>query len=229
MGNDVLYEYESILMGKQKIFLLSFAEQTLSNQEALRTVWRFAIEHILRWTPEDALINLNQDILKKLKLDRTLKCIGINPSGRYDFRQILSFVYPGRIIDSTEIRVKDEVFRVLKIGQWETIKDPERGRFHKGFFSGEDGLKKAGIALNIVTELYLSSLSEKDKYRFFFNEKKALSFIKEVKLLPVMKNFYEFPLDYYYYSLPTSEKNPLLYFEYKIREEVLHAQKQKVG
>ncbi|MGN0241425.1 MAG: hypothetical protein ACI4CS_07040 [Candidatus Weimeria sp.] len=223
MDNDILYEYESILMGKQKIFLLSFSEHTPDKKKAFQVVWRYALEKILKWTPEDALVNIDRNIMNKLKLDRTLKCVGINTNGRLDFREILSYVYPERISNSIEEQTKNEVERVLKLGKWSYIKDPELGKFHKGFFSGEDGAKKAAVAINMVTEIYLSDLSPEDRYRFFADREKAEAFITEMKLAPVMKNFYEDPLDYYHYSLPIDRKDMMLYYEYRVHEAVKKA------
>lgn len=219
MSNDVLYEYESILLGKQKIFLLSFDDQTPEKHAAFRAVWQYAIEKILKWTPEEALINMDKAIMEDLKLDRTLKCIGLNPSGRFDFRQVLSYVYPERIKDSLEIRTKEEMKRVLKLGEWKYMEDPELGKFHKGFFSGEDGIKKAAIALNLVTNLFLCDLDSKERYDFFADRKKAMRFISQAKLLPVMKGFYDDPLDFYHFSIPMDEKDQMVYYEDKIRSK----------
>lgn len=226
MASDVLYEYESILMGKQKIFLLSFSEQTPDKRKAFKEVWQYAIGKILRWTPEDALQNMDKTVMNKLKLDRTLKCIGVNANSRLDFREILSYVYPGRITNSMEERTREEFERVLKIGKWQYLDDPELSRFHKGFFSGEDGAERAAVCLNLAVDLYLGDMSMRDRYEFFADKDRSVPFITKLKLYPVMKNFYENPLDFYHYSIPIEQKDMMVYYEMRIREAAESAAKK---
>lgn len=217
MDNDVLYEYEAILMGRQKIFLLSFSDKTTDKVAAFRIVWRYAITRILGWTPEDALVNLDRDVMEKLKLDRTLKCIGLNIKGRLDIRSILAIVFPERIKDSLEERTREEYERVLKVGRWQLKNDPELNKFHKGFFTDDRAPEKAAVCLNYAVSLYLPELGTDERYRFFADSQKALDFISSVKLAPALHAMYREPLDFYHYSLPNQEKDYLLYYDLKVR------------
>lgn len=220
MGNDTLYEYEQVLMGKQKIFLISFSERTPDRTKAFITVWRYAILDILKWTPEDALVNLNRELIEKLKLDRTLKCVGMNLKGKLDIREILSIVFPGQISNDIRDRTREEYERVLHIGRWRYKEDSEIGRFHKGYFSDENGSVRAAVCLNYAVSLYMGDRSINERYHIFADSKKANRFLEEAKLSAVMRCFYKTPLEFFHYSLPKDEKNTATFTDLVIRNAV---------
>jgi len=203
----IIFEYEDVLMGKRKNFEVAFTDSVEENRKTAGIIWRYAIEKLLRWTPEQALIYLTQDIVKSLKLNLTYCRIKYEYSTKkfFDFRFILQYAFPGIIKYDLEENARSEYERVAKIGKWEN--DKETYKFHKNFFSGREGLKRAAVVLKYALSLDLAELSTYELYRFFGNKRKATLWLTKREIEINIKSLYKTPLEYLHYSLPRDEGN----------------------
>lgn len=219
--NIILYEYEDLLMGKRATFDIAFTESVEGNRKAAGIIWRYAIENLLGWTPEQALIYLNQDLVKTLKLDKTYKKIGYEYSTKkfFDFRYILQYAFPESIRYDLEEDARSEYERVSKMGQWEDDEEPYK--FHKNYFAGPEGAVRASVVLNYAISIDLSHLGTYGLYRFFGNKKNATEWLKKREIEVNVKSLYKTPLEYFHHSLPEDETNNIYYINEWLRDKYL--------
>ena len=207
-----LYEYENILIGKASAFRVAFRDTDIEKRrKTAGEIWRYAISDVLGWTPDMALLYLNQDLIKQIKLDLTYPKIDYSYSKKkfFDLRFILQYAYPGIIKYNLEEDAKAEFERVNRLGAFENY---EKGqKFQKHFFSGLDGVKRAAVILNYAISLYLDDLTTQELYKFFQNTPKATSWLRKHKIDLVVKKLYPTPLDYLHNSLPSCEENNIYY------------------
>ncbi len=207
----VLYEYEEILMGLKKNFTCTFKQGDAINKQEAGIIWQYAITNLLKWTPQEALVNLNDDVIKKLRLDKTYSYIGYFPKKNFynGWAYILQFAFPDQIVYSFRDETIDEYQKMAKLGRW--ANDQNEYRYAKSFFLGADGIARAKIILNYAISLYLSDKTIKELYEFFGNIKKSKKWITGKALGPCIKMIYNTPLEYFHNSLPDEKKNVFYY------------------
>lgn len=91
----VIYEYEQVLTGKKNNFRLTFESENV--RERCRRggiVWRYSIEHILHWDFSTAYCYITKDIVKALKLDKTIPFMGLPCNNDIGFDQYLAAAFP---------------------------------------------------------------------------------------------------------------------------------------
>ena len=208
-----IYEYEQLLMGQRTRFEVSFKGTPEENRAEVGNVWRYAVEHLLRWSPEVALRNLDSDTVKALYLDKTLEVDGIGydlkKSYIKDYRFILQYAFPESIKYDLRAETIAEYEHVAGLGKWKN--DYNEYKYAKRFFSGNNGILRAGILMRHVCNLYLGDMSKKDKYIFFANYSSACKWLDEKCLKTPLTSIYSSPLEYFHDSLPLSEKSEILY------------------
>ena len=207
----IIFEYENILMGKKRNFEVSFNGTLEERRKTAGIVWRYAIEGLLGWTAEQALLFLDQDIIKTLKLNLTYCKIDYEYSAKkfFDLRFILQYAFPECIKYDLEEDARSEYERVAKLGPWEG--STETYKFHKNYFSGLDGIKRAAVVLNYAISIDLSDLDTFEKYKFFGNKKGATAWLMKKEIETNVKSLYSTPLEYLHYSLPADEANSIYY------------------
>lgn len=217
----ILFEYEEVLMGRSRNFEVSFRGTLEDRRKTAGVVWRYAIENLLGWTPEQALLYLNQDIIKMLKLDLTYVKIDYEYSTKkfFDLRFILQYAYPGRIRYNLEDNARSEYERVNHMNEWENEK--ETYKFHKGYFSGPEGIERAAVVLNYAISIGLSELTTFELYRFFASKRKATLWLTDHEIETNVKSLYATPLEYLHYSLPPEESNEIFFLNEYFRQGVL--------
>lgn len=206
-----LFEYEEILMGKKIGFSCAYSGTDSEKRKVTGHIWRYAILHLLHWTPEDALTYLNPQLIKELKLDLTLKYVSIkfDEKKNFDPTVVLSYAFPEKIkYNESEICI-DEYCKVMKLGKYQD--DIEPHRFPKNFFANENGSLRAAIVLNYAIKAFLPEYTINDLYFFFADTPKAMLWLREKRLNINTKVMYTNPLDYFHYSLPNSKQNDFLY------------------
>ncbi len=217
--NLCLYEYEEILAGRKTSFSAAFSSKTNSNEnkEAVGVIWRYAVEHLLKWTPEEAAANMTDEIVEMLCLNRTFIGVGYNPLTEYksDYRFILQYAFPGVIKYDFKQQTIDEYERTAKKGKYEGSK--KDFKFPKKFFVGTEGIDRSHILMNYVCNLYLSDMTSSELYEFFANEEKAKKWINSMHLELALKLIYKDPLDFYHESAPATKRNDLLYYNYRVK------------
>ena len=217
----ILFEYEDVLMGKRKNFEVAFTNSVEENRKTAGIIWRYAIEKLLHWTPEQALIYLDQKIVNALKLNLTYCRIKYEYSTKkfFDFRFILQYAFPEVIKYDLEENARSEYERVAKLGKWEN--DTEQYKFHKNYFSGPEGLKRASVVLNYAISIDLADLNTYELYKFFANKRKATLWLSKREIEVNVKSLYKTPLEYLHYSLPPGEADNIYFINEWLRANYL--------
>lgn len=214
-----IMEYEDILMGNGAQYKSSFSKSNnlRSNRIEFGNIWRYAITHLLHWTPQKARMYLNEDIVHNLKLDMTYDKIGIKPKKDLtDYRIVLQYAFPDVFHFSMKEQVIQDYQRATLTGDF--INDDSGYRIPKKFFTDSEGTERSHILMNYVISQYMSDMSIPELYEFFSNTQKANSWLSGKKLGTPMRIIYGNALDYFHHSLPYDKKDYLLYYTYKIND-----------
>lgn len=201
---NIIREYERVLVGMSpEISKKNFPFDDLVNEKFALSVFRYAIEELLKWSPLEAYRLFTPSIVERMKLTPLLKYICFPSDVTCDDTEyIVHLLYPQKV-------PYDFVRYTLNI--YEQVRAGKR-RYPKDFMFGGKGLKRATICLQYaLKEVYLfSSLEEMYQY---FATPEAMGFLKENKLYQLYCSFYKSPLDFLHYSLSESMRNDF-YYEY---------------
>ena len=214
-----IFEYEQLLMGQRLNFQLSFKGNDTENKKEVGNIWRYAITHLLGWTPEEALKNLNNETVDRLLLNKTFCGLNFDREHSYiaDYRFILQYAFPDKIKYDGYAETIAEYEKFAKIGKWSH--DPANYKQPKRFFSDGDGIQRANWCLRYVTNLYMGDMTNEEKYRFFADTENAIEWIKGKNLLRAMDYLYEEPLPYFHAA--NSERDPFMYYAFTVRNKFL--------
>ena len=214
-----IFEYENVLMGKAK-FMVSFKDpdNKLGNMIEAGNIWRYAITNLLHWTPQEALLYLNDQIIRALKLNKTYEALGIDSkcTNIPDYRCILQYAFPDEIKYDIKTEAIEGYERIIKAGKW--ANNTEKSKYPKGFFDGKDGITRSAAILNYAINNFLSYMTTEELYEFFAKKAQAKSWLTEKKMNVALKFTYESPLDYLHYSLPFNKKDNLYYYAEVVNE-----------
>lgn len=226
--NVNVYEYEQILLGKEKKYIFSFKGTYEENLIEAGNIWRYAITHLLKWTPAQAETHLTGEIVHKLKLDSVYKKIPIDPTKAFwsDYRFILQYAFPGEVVYSLRGETLTEYFKVCKMGRFVNDKSVENTRLPKMFFMDENGEKRARILLGYCINTYLSDMTCEELYSFFADKKEISKWLKQKNLFVPMQLIYGNPLDYLHETLPYIKKDDFLYYSNKLYAQYIEYKKK---
>lgn len=199
----LLMEYEEILLKKRKDFTSSYMGKATLQKSAC-SVFRFAFEDILGWTPEMVRDYTTPELMNILHLRKPLNRIEFPPEldKRTDLFYLAWMMYP----DTIHINQKQLVLRV-----YEKVRQGIVMKFPKNFFSEANGLLNANICLQYAINRDLVFKNIQELYEYFSDRLQAVAFLKECKLYAPCCEFYEYPIDYLHHSLPDAERNSLYY------------------
>lgn len=221
--SSLYYNYEQILLDEKRVFAKYFFSgiDAVCEKNALR-VMKFAFENYLRWTPEELADNLNEEILKKLKLLYLVKYVRfpaeLDP--KEDYFYIAHKLYPEKI----KYDVVESTRRVFN-----RVVDGNRKKFPKGFFSDSDGDERACLCFQrMLAQSELTFHSIKETYQFF-STSKGNSMLIKYRLYSQMHHFFGTALDFLHESLSDEERSPLWlhYYSFFNEYDQLEADKQK--
>lgn len=221
---DIIYDYEQVLLGKQRTFKIAFQKDASfsTNQRAVTVVWKYAIEVLLKWTPEMALDLFNYDLVEKLKLDKAAEYIGITFSRKKTFSvaKILQYVYPQIVYDPGQEAI--EYFqRINKLEGFEVIDSNKVLRFPKSYFDGEDGLAKASAVVNYAISVYMNDKNVYELYAFFSKAGAAERWMRSKGLSMILQQYAKRPITCLHNALPEEKKNNIFFLnEYLKRQPV---------
>lgn len=207
--SSIIYEYEQILLGKNKAFVANFGTNLEQNEKIIVNLWRYVVEELLHWTPQEAVEYLTMETVEQLHLQNTIKKIktpmGISKSQLPKY--VLSLCYPEQVSYSMREQVIDEYTRVLS---------SNNGNFTKNYFDDAMGLKKAAYCLNYAVSTFLSDYDIHQLYALFSDIEKAQEWLKAHKLLYVQDLLFPTPLDFFHYTC--LKNSNFLYLSYKLKE-----------
>lgn len=208
MNKEVIYEYELLLLEKTKTFPpYYFRFSDSQNEKIALSIFRYAFDTYLGWTPEQLRYNLTYDIVVQLKLSSFIKYIDYPPEAdrTKDMYPIIAKLYPGKFKETT----RDVVNRV-----YNKVMSGERDKFPKEFFSGAEGRYKAILCfqrmlngmppINDVQELYKA-----------FSGASGVALLRKHKLYAVSTGIFEYPIDFLHASLPKELRSDYYYNYYR--------------
>lgn len=218
MNENLIYEYERILTDSNKVTMDTYHFKDLSNDAQEKTavvIIQYAILYICHWTPAEALRNLNEDVLARLKLKGLMKYIQI-PTGLDEKERItyvLHLCFPDKI--KFNQRKKVELF-------YENILDTKGAGavFPKRFFTNYDANFNAAICLQYFIKRYVK-VDSIDELYFIFNTTEMKKKLVRYRLSkPLNKIYGGNTLDYLHNSLTPKERNNFLYYSGKYNQLV---------
>lgn len=209
---SILYMYEQLLANnvRKREFQSMFQCPAMECKKIIGVIWKHAITKILKWTPKEALKNLEPVIIRNLKLDVTFAGMDKNYKPHRDgYIEILQYAFPSSINYTFQQQTIDEYNRVAKMGEYRN--DPSSVRGVKDFFKGSIGKKRAEIILRHLVRQYMGDMTLREKYRFFSDERVAHKWMVDKHLQPVLEiRMFETPLDYFFCSVP-EDQDTMLY------------------
>lgn len=217
---NIIMDYEKILLMDEGINLSTsyFCFTDSNNHKLALSVFRYAVENILYWTPMETAVNLNLDVIKGLHLLVPYKYLIFSEelNKRKDCFYIAHLLYPN------EIPYNMRNFVILS---YQKILDQENGRFSKNYFNGMGGELRACICLQYLLTNLITFSSIEEIY-YYFSAPKAISTLRQFRLAGVCSDLFESPLEFVHCALPTNQKNEL-YFQFYRFEATLKAKKLK--
>lgn len=214
---NIINEYNDILSEKRKKFSSTCFDFGKKQNEVLAVrLFKYAIEHYLKWTPLQAADNLSEIVIQNLKLNQVINYINfpreLNP--KKDYWYIVHLCYPNIV----KCNKKDLIINMYK----DVIENNQK--FPRDYFMDADALIKAAVCLQYVLQYYYGYKSIEEFYNDFANIDKISNVLNNYKLLKICECLFPSPLDYLHYSLPDANKNDFLYHYYKfmdIKSEVI--------
>ena len=208
----LLIEYEEILLHKRKDFSSAYMGKGTLAKSAC-SVFRFAFEDILGWSPQMVRDYISPELMELLHLQKPLNRISFPPEldKKNDLFYLAWMMYP----ETINIKKRELVLRV-----YEKVRNKIISKFPKGFFSEAEGELNACICLQYVINQELKFNSIQELYEMFADTETISIFLRKNKLYAPCCEFYETPLDMLHNALPESEKNELFYQFSRFREEL---------
>lgn len=243
----VIYEYQEKLLGNIKIISSQNSVTRAQAEIRAKKVLKYAVEKLLRWTPEEMAKKFNKEVIKKMKLEEIIYWIPfpaeLDPDKdfyyyayylypakiAYDFRQSVIFTYR-KLLASYLLGEKKDEYDTIKN---ETLKNKlvydggyrdivDQGitlfRFPKEYLNEAEGHLRAGICMQYMLKEFYNFKSIYEMYEFFADPAKSVQAVKDCKLFKTCSDLYNSPLDYLHDALPHKQKSDLLYSMYRFME-----------
>ncbi len=208
---NLLIEYEMYLLDKIDAFPEYHFKDTgtFAIEQTITALIKYVVEDVLKWTPEDAYILLNWNVLTAFKLDdlidRYINFIpGMNEKEKCKF--LICKCYPSKYHFDT----KKNILRI-----YDDILSSKKAKWNKKFFNGQEGAIRACICMQAAINRYLYGKSIEELYAYFAKYYQGTKFINDVRLKKAYEKLYHLPIDFFHYSLPKSQRNYFLYNYYK--------------
>lgn len=210
MDNEY-YVYDQIMLGNFKTCGKFFEKNSpgkisLINEKRVLKIIKYAIESYLKWSSDYAYEYFDSKIAEAMKLDvmiRKYVTFPIEIDSKHYYKYIISCLYPVQFPYDTKTYVIDYYKKILS-GK---IKG-----FKKGFFSGDLGNLRARICLGYVLDQLCPEQFPciADMYDLFMGSR-GNKLLRQYKLFSAGRDLFEFPLDYFHYSLPADKREMDIY------------------
>lgn len=225
LGHDsgLMLEYELILLGKKNSFSPFFFNYNIDyNERKALLLFKYAIEGFLKWTPKEAELYLNKEIVELMKLDSILKYIQfpaeLNPD--VDLFYIAHLLYPHIVkFDAREL-----ILRTYK-----EVLDGKLYKFPKEYLSGSMGVTRACVCFQYMVSQFLPFNNIEEMYKFF-STTNGVKALKKYRLYSICTDIFDYPIDFLHEALSNKQKNEFFYHYYKFgitnREQITDLKKR---
>lgn len=218
-----MFIYDQVLIGRKETCGKELFESTATgkkeynpaDEDRVLKLCRYAFEYYLEWTPEQTMVNIDPNILKRLRLDGLVRQRIRFPAElepMENLQYLVCRMYPERYRYDEKQAVEMYYDKILSM---------DTSRFKKGFFSGEEGQKRATICLRRCLQM-VGPFENMHQIYDLFATSSAATMLQHYKIKSAYKALYELPIDYLHFSLPESERDELYYqklrFQVKKRE-----------
>lgn len=211
--SGLLDEYDQILLGnRRKYSSLYFSFANNVNELMALTVFRYAIERYLKWTPVQAYNMLTFDVVNQMHLAPLLTQIHSFPAElnkRKDCWYIVHRLYPHIIPLNKRALITSLMSRVID----------GRAKFPDDYFFSEDGEFRACVCLQHILGRVLIFKDIESMYAFFSNTQAANKSLQQYNLLNAYKMFFDTPLEFLHMALPEHQKNEFYYEYYSFKKK----------
>ena len=163
--NIIFSNYENVLIGRDKeIGNYHFHKDGVggANQQIALDCIRYAIENLLHWDIEKAVLQFDEYIIQKMRLKKLISYIRFPIEVDYgDPQYILYLLYPKRI----RLDRKNLVEKMFK----DVLKNDRM--FPREYFSGGEGFYRFCICLKYIIENYKTFYNISEIYEYFLSGK----------------------------------------------------------
>lgn len=208
---SILYEYDLICLGKKHEFSKSFfSNNSRHNQNLAISVFKYAIEYYLKWTPEETAKFLDEKVIDLMKLRQLLNYINfpMELDPKKDFFYIAHLMYPKRISYDLSDLVICAYRRILK---------GEKNKFIKNYMNATRGDINARICFRYMLEQFFQFTSVEEMYKYF-SSTEGYKALKKYRLAGICSDMFESPLEFLHESLPDSQKDHFWYNYYRFEK-----------
>ena len=212
MMDGECYLYDQVLIGRKQTCGKELFESTMNNQKEYNPIdeqralkiLRYAFEYYLGWTPEQIRANIDEEILKKMKLDGIVRQriqfpMELDPMQNLQY--LVHRMYPERYTYNARQAIEEYYDRVLS---------GDVKRFKKGFFTSKDGTERAQICFRRMLQM-IGPFEKVEQIYDLFASTEGNRVLAKYKLHSAGRDLYPFPIDFLHYSLPEQERNELYY------------------
>lgn len=212
--------YDLVMIGQKETCGKELFESTMNGKKeynptdearALKII-RYAFEYYLGWTPEQVRVNIDADILKRLKVDSMVRQrikfpVELEPMENLQY--LVHKLYPDRFYYDEKRSIEDYYDRIL---------NGETARFKKGFFAQGDnsGRKRAEICFRRMLQM-IGPFTDVHQLYDLFSSTKGNQTLAKFKLSAAARDLYGFPIDFLHDALPASERDELYYQKTRFR------------
>ena len=186
----------------------------------------YAITGILRWTPQEAIESLTDDIMRQLLLDKVASYVknpkdGVSSS---NYGWLVAMAFP----DDVAFDAAEQALSVYK-----KVRSGEFSRYPARFFDGDDGFVKLGVLLKHYIAENIAAASVWELYELFSDTARANTLMHDAMLYSPYHEFYDTPLEYLHDALGADGDDFLFdYYQYmnayeEVEKELEEAQKAR--
>lgn len=183
-----IYAYERLLMGQNEKSL-SHTLNTLNSMKDIRInvghIWRYAVTDILHWTPQQALMYLDDQLVEMLCLNKTFSPLRISSRKEDhmpDYAFILQYAFPDEIHWNDNIWALDVFKKCAHIEEYQN--STKKYEYPKGFWNDS---RRGFYIFCYVIDTYLSEMNIHELYDFFAKNRQGTIFLRKYALSSPMR------------------------------------------
>lgn len=187
MPSLIITKYKKILAGTQKRFSPYEFEDIQFRKKKIQLIIRYAVEQVMKWTPEQAKTQLSLQDIKKLKLHLITEFIQPPIEAKAtDVYYIIDYAYPYL----PKLSEKDKALWV-----YQEVLNGSRRHFPMHYFQSVLGEERAKICFIYMCEELLKITSILELPKVFGKTEQAYQILRTYKLKILVDTLYFSPFD----------------------------------